>query len=109
MKFTVLTFSILILNCNQRNTIVNSSESFDSASFDPIIEHSQIPRDTTIDKSTHDTLNNTKTNTDSVDRKKWLISKQKQSFQPKQIRDELRNNYHKVTNSESFHYDMNDN
>jgi hypothetical protein len=70
MKFTVLAVSILILNCNQRSTIVNSSESFDSASFDPIIEHSQIPRDTDSNKSTDDTLSNSKTNIDSFKRNK---------------------------------------
>ena len=57
MKFVILSFLLIMITCLERSTIVKSAKSFDSASFEPIIEHSQIPNDTGIASGFVDTLN----------------------------------------------------
>jgi len=69
MRFTILSFSVIILTCNQKGAIVKSSESFDTASFDPIIEHSQI-RDTDAYMEPNDTLKMSESFVDSLHRRK---------------------------------------
>jgi len=69
MKLTVLAVSFIILGCKQKGRIVKSVESFDTASFDPIIEHSKIPAHTRVDTSTYDTLNTIQKVRDSLDSK----------------------------------------
>jgi len=69
MKFTILSFSVIMLNCNQKGAMVKSSESFDTASFDPIIEHSQI-KNTDVYMELNDTLKMSESFADSLNRKK---------------------------------------
>ena len=58
-----------MLNCNQKGAMVKSSESFDTASFDPIIEHSQI-KNTDVYMELNDTLKMSESFADSLNRKK---------------------------------------
>jgi len=69
MKFTILSFSVVILTCNQRDAMVKSSESIDSASFDPIVEHSQI-KNTDVYMELNDTLKMRESLVDSLNGKK---------------------------------------
>ena len=69
MKFTILSFSVIILTCNQKGPIIKSSESFDTASFDPIIEHSQI-KNSDVYVEPNDTLKMSESLVDSLNRKK---------------------------------------
>ena len=66
MKLALLSFSLIVLTCRQRGAIVKSTESFDSTSFEPIIEHSQIPNDTGAEYEFFDTLQTTKCVSDSL-------------------------------------------
>jgi len=66
MKFVILSFLLIMITCLERSTIVKSAESFDSSSFEPIIEHSQIPYDTGIASEFIDTLNAARVVSDSL-------------------------------------------